>query len=94
MKSALSLIEYDLELKPAMVWVFGDSLICPNLTICKKVAFHPKIMKRCITLDGDVVSPHGVLSGGSAVKVFYISLMFLIDEAFLMWVFRRVDRFY
>lgn len=70
MKTALSLIEYEPQLKSAMEWVFGDSFICTNLSICQKVAFHPKIQKRCVTLDGDVVDPRGVLSGGSAVKVF------------------------
>lgn len=52
-----------------MEWVFGDSFVCPNLDISQKVAFHPKIQKRCITLDGDVVDPRGTLSGGSAIRV-------------------------
>ncbi|XP_077293601.1 structural maintenance of chromosomes 2 [Arctopsyche grandis] len=67
-KTSLSLIEFDAYLKPAMEWVFGDSFVCPNLGICQKVAFHPKIQKRCITLDGDVVDPRGTLSGGSAIR--------------------------
>lgn len=51
-----------------MEYVFGNTFVCKDLNVAKKVAFHPKIMKRCVTLDGDVVEPAGVLSGGARQK--------------------------
>lgn len=66
--SALSLITYDKKLRVAMEYVFGNVLICKDLDVAKKVAFHNRIRKRCVTLDGDVVDPAGTLSGGAAQK--------------------------
>ncbi|CAH8615487.1 unnamed protein product [Schistosoma intercalatum] len=63
--TALSLIEYDNMLKPVMEYVFGSVLICPDMEIARRVAFHPGIEKKTITLEGDVFDPQGTLSGGS-----------------------------
>lgn len=65
---ALSLIEYAPELDPAMKFAFGGTFVCKDINIAKKVAYNPNVMCRCVTLDGDVVSPDGTLSGGSAPK--------------------------
>lgn len=65
---ALSLIEYDNKLHPAMEWVFGQVFICTDMDSCVKVAFDKRISKICITLDGDVVNPAGTLSGGAPTK--------------------------
>lgn len=67
--SAISLIDFDPELRPAMEWVFGDSFVCRDLDVARKVTYHPRIMRRCITLDGDVVDPAGTMSGGAAIRV-------------------------
>ncbi|CAH8875411.1 unnamed protein product [Trichobilharzia szidati] len=63
--TALSLVDYDDVFKPVMEYVFGDVLICPNMDIAKRVAFHATIAKRTVTLEGDVFDPQGTLSGGS-----------------------------
>ncbi|CAH8286890.1 unnamed protein product, partial [Schistosoma margrebowiei] len=63
--TALSLIEYDNMLKPVMEYVFGSVLICPDMEIARRIAFHPGIEKKTITLEGDVFDPQGTLSGGS-----------------------------
>ncbi|KAF7255557.1 hypothetical protein EG68_07779 [Paragonimus skrjabini miyazakii] len=63
--TALSLIDYPPELQPAMEYVFGNTLICPDLNIARRVAFHPGIERRTVTLEGDVFDPQGTLSGGS-----------------------------
>ncbi|CAI2733808.1 unnamed protein product [Schistosoma spindalis] len=63
--TALSLIEYDNMLKPVMEYVFGSVLICPDMEIAKRIAFHPGIEKKTVTLEGDVFDPQGTLSGGS-----------------------------
>ena len=61
---ALSLIQYDPEIHPAMEWIFGQTFICKDMETAKKVTFHDRIMKKSVTLDGDVFDPSGTLSGG------------------------------
>nr|CAH8876488.1 unnamed protein product [Trichobilharzia regenti] len=63
--TALSLVDYDDALKPVMEYVFGDVLVCPDMDIAKRVAFHATIARRTVTLEGDVFDPQGTLSGGS-----------------------------
>lgn len=65
---ALSAIEYDAELTPAMNSIFGQIFICKDMDTAKKVTFHKQIMKKCVTLDGDIYDPAGTLSGGAASK--------------------------
>lgn len=65
---ALSLLDYEKSLHPAISYIYGSILICKNLEVAKKVAFHPQVMCKCVTLDGDVVSPDGTLAGGAAPK--------------------------
>ncbi|XP_059613694.1 structural maintenance of chromosomes protein 2 [Phlebotomus argentipes] len=65
---ALSLINYDPALEQAMKYVFGNTFICKDIDVAKKVTFHREIMTRCVTLDGDVVDPSGSLTGGSRPK--------------------------
>lgn len=65
---ALDLISYDPKLRPAMQWVFGQTLVCRDLDTARRVTFHPRVMRRCVTLDGDVVDPSGTLSGGAKAK--------------------------
>lgn len=48
-----------------MQYVFGDAFVCDNAEIAKKLAFDPKVGLNCVTLDGDLYSPQGTLSGGS-----------------------------
>nr|CAD7606620.1 unnamed protein product [Timema genevievae] len=64
---ALSLIEYDRELRPAMEWIFGQVFICRDMATARKVTFHERIMKKSVTLDGDSVDPGGTLSGAMIV---------------------------
>ncbi|XP_076267905.1 structural maintenance of chromosomes 2 [Rhynchophorus ferrugineus] len=65
---ALSLISYDRSLSAAMDYVFGNVFICKDINIAKKVTFHDRIRKRCVTLDGDSTDPSGTLSGGARQK--------------------------
>lgn len=55
--TALSLVSYDPVLQPAMEYVFGNVLICPDMDTAKKVAFYPGIEKRTVTLEGDIFDP-------------------------------------
>ncbi|KAJ4435376.1 hypothetical protein ANN_17990 [Periplaneta americana] len=67
-KPALSLIEYDPAIHPVMCWVFGQTFICKDMDTAKRVTFHERIMRKCVTLDGDVFDPSGTLSGGARAK--------------------------
>lgn len=77
-QAALSLIDFQDELKPAMTWIFGQTLVCKDMDIAKTVAFHEKVHKRCVTLEGDTCDPSGTLTGGAQSKSGSILLM--MDE--------------
>ena len=66
-QSALSLVCYNSDLQKAMEWVFGVSFICTDMETAKRVTFDPQIMKKSVTLEGDVFDPSGTLSGGTCV---------------------------
>lgn len=61
---AHTLIRYDRELQPTMESVFGGAIICSSTEIAKRVAFDPKIRRKCVNLEGDVFDPSGTLTGG------------------------------
>ncbi|XP_017759030.1 PREDICTED: structural maintenance of chromosomes protein 2 [Eufriesea mexicana] len=77
-RPALSLIDFPEETRSAMTWIFGQIFICKDIEIAKKIAFHENIMKKCVTLDGDVVDPAGILSGGAPLKTG--SILLKLDE--------------
>ncbi|KAL8141468.1 hypothetical protein V2J09_014500 [Rumex salicifolius] len=68
-KLALSLVEYDEELKRAMEYVFGSTFVCKTREAAVKVAFNQNrgvdVREPCVTLEGDVFQPSGLLTGGS-----------------------------
>lgn len=51
-----------------MEFIFGNVFICKDISIARQVAFHDRIKRKCVTLDGDVVDPAGILSGGAPQK--------------------------
>ncbi|GFT25760.1 structural maintenance of chromosomes protein 2 [Nephila pilipes] len=61
---ALSRINFEKDLTPAMEYVFGNVFICPSMPSAKAVTFS-NVKKRSVTLDGEVFDPAGTLSGGS-----------------------------
>ncbi|XP_001360588.3 structural maintenance of chromosomes protein 2 [Drosophila pseudoobscura] len=65
---ALSLVQYDRYYEPVMKFCFGSVLICKDLDVAKKVSYDPRINCRSVTLEGDLVDPHGTVSGGAAPK--------------------------
>lgn len=67
-QSALSLIDFPHEITPAMTWIFGQIFVCKDMETAKKIAFHENIMKKCVTLEGDLFDPVGTLSGGAPSK--------------------------
>lgn len=67
-QTALTLIDYNTKFQKVMEYVFGNVLICKDINMAKTLAFHPRIKKRCVTLEGDVIDPAGVFEGGSMPK--------------------------
>uniref|UniRef100_A0A7N8YPQ1 Structural maintenance of chromosomes protein n=1 Tax=Mastacembelus armatus TaxID=205130 RepID=A0A7N8YPQ1_9TELE len=63
--SALSLVGYDSNLRKAMEYVFGSTLVCDTLDNAKKVAFDKQVLTKTVTLGGDIFDPHGTLTGGA-----------------------------
>lgn len=62
--TALSLVGYEPELRKAMEYVFGTTLVCDTLDNARKVAFDKRVMTKTVTLGGDIVNPQGTLTGG------------------------------
>lgn len=62
---AINLIKFNPELTNVMEYVFGRSFICKDMAAAKKVTYHPEIMTRSVTWDGDSLEPQGTLSGGA-----------------------------
>lgn len=46
-------------------YVFGKTVLCENTASARRIAYSPSLGFKCITLDGDIVSPSGNVSGGS-----------------------------
>ena len=63
---ALDMIDCDPKVTKAMKYVFGNTFVCADAETAKRVAFHPAVRTRCVTLEGDVYNPSGTLEGGSA----------------------------
>ena len=62
---AMSLIEFEKQYQPVMDWIFGQVFVCMDMQTAVEVTYNKNILKKCITLDGDVTDPHGSLSGGN-----------------------------
>ena len=63
-QTALSLVGYQKELESAMKFVFGTSFVCSDMDTAKRVTFDPKVMKKSVTLEGELFDPSGTLRGG------------------------------
>uniref|UniRef100_A0A671MPC1 Structural maintenance of chromosomes protein n=1 Tax=Sinocyclocheilus anshuiensis TaxID=1608454 RepID=A0A671MPC1_9TELE len=66
--TALSLVGYESELRKAMEYVFGTTLVCDSLDNAKKVAFDKGVSTKTVTLGGDVFDPQGTLTGGARAQ--------------------------
>lgn len=63
---ALDLVSYPPEIANAMIYAFGNTFICENEEVAKKVTFAPEVRARSVTLKGDIYDPSGTLTGGAA----------------------------
>ncbi|WFD43079.1 Structural maintenance of chromosomes protein 2 [Malassezia psittaci] len=62
---ALDLIECDPEVRPAMEYVFGQTLVCKDAETARRVTFDKNVQMKSVTIDGDTYDPAGRLAGGS-----------------------------
>ncbi|GKY98410.1 hypothetical protein MPSEU_000798500 [Mayamaea pseudoterrestris] len=61
---AIDLIEFDEEVRNAMEYAFGSTIIVDNSKAADEICTATKT--RTVTLEGDVYEPGGIISGGSA----------------------------
>eukprot|EP00937_MAST-01D_sp_MAST-1D-sp2_P000195 g195.t1 len=71
--AALSMVDFDDEVLPAVQYALGSTLVCDKkvidakgTTLAEKVCFELKT--KTVTLDGDLFDPAGTLSGGARPK--------------------------
>jgi len=62
---ALSLVTCDDDVQNVMKYVFGKAFVCKNQSTAKAVAYNRDVMLKCVTVEGDLFNPDGVISGGS-----------------------------
>ena len=65
---AVQCVSFERRVEPAMQFVFGSSFVCPDVQTASQLAFTPNIARRAVTLDGDVVDPHGTMEGGASAQ--------------------------
>lgn len=62
---ALDLVKYDKEVRRAMEYVFGSVLVCDSMKSARAVTFNKDIKLKTVTKEGDMLNPHGTISGGA-----------------------------
>ncbi|KAM0672356.1 chromosome segregation ATPase [Ordospora colligata] len=62
---AVDLLRFDGSVRKAIEFVFGGFFVFEDKEVAKKMCFENKVM--CITVDGTVYDPRGMLSGGKNV---------------------------
>ena len=62
---ALSLVTYDEDLQSVMSYVFGKAFVCRDTATARAVAFDNNVLTNCVTVEGDLLNPGGLLTGGS-----------------------------
>jgi len=60
---AIELVGFDEEVRTAVEYVFGSSIVVDNAKVANDICDQTKV--RTVTLDGDVYEPSGTISGGS-----------------------------
>jgi len=58
----LDVIEAPTKIKPVLQQIFGRYVVCENLDKCREIS--TRYALQCVTLDGDRMSPDGIINGG------------------------------
>jgi structural maintenance of chromosome 2 len=65
-KLAVSLVTAkDQDVQQVLNYVFGRAFVCTDSNVAKKVAFDKNVLLNCVTVEGDLLNPTGLLTGGS-----------------------------
>ncbi len=68
-KLAVSLVTAkDQSVQSVMNYVFGRAFVCQTQETAKRVAFDKNVLLNCVTVEGDLLNPTGLLTGGSRNK--------------------------
>ena len=62
---ALSFVTCDDDIQNVMKYVFGKAFVCKDAATAKTVAYDKQVYLNCVTVEGDLVNPSGLLTGGS-----------------------------
>lgn len=62
---ALELVGCDSEVRAALEYVFGQTLVCKDAETARRVTFDAAVQMKSVTVDGDTYDPAGRLAGGS-----------------------------
>jgi len=73
---ALDLVEFDKKFQKAIEFVFGQTVIVKNLEAARRVGF----TYRAVTLDGDVVNPSGMMTGGYYSRKDKAHISLIVEE--------------
>jgi len=65
---AIDCIEFDPKFTPIMEYCFGSVMICPDISVARKIAYDKRVGVKGISLDGDVADPRGTMEGGSSSR--------------------------
>jgi len=52
-------------LQSVMSYVFGKAFVCRDTATARAVAFDNNVLTNCVTVEGDLLNPGGLLTGGS-----------------------------
>lgn len=66
---ALELVGYEEEVKRAMQFTFGNTIVCSSSEIAQAITFNNDIRCKTVTLDGDTFDPSGTVTGGSKNQI-------------------------
>lgn len=62
---AIEFVGYEDDVKRAVQYAFGNTVVCSSKEVAQKVAFDKNVRQVCVTLEGDKFDPSGLLTGGS-----------------------------
>ncbi|KAG1472974.1 hypothetical protein G6F56_001225 [Rhizopus delemar] len=65
-KHAFDLVKFDAQYDQVVRYACGNTVVCDNLSIAKTICFDMNESVRAVTLDGTVIHPSGLMTGGSA----------------------------
>uniref|UniRef100_M4B2S4 SMC hinge domain-containing protein n=1 Tax=Hyaloperonospora arabidopsidis (strain Emoy2) TaxID=559515 RepID=M4B2S4_HYAAE len=63
-KMVVDVIECDAEVEPALHYAVGDTVVCESIDIARDLCFRQNEKVKAVTLDGQVVSKNGSMTGG------------------------------